>query len=137
MKRSLAVLIALGALLAGAAVAQAASRTFFVNVDNHRQIKPHTLFLTGDGTLDVAKATWSNWGGNRAVGVGTAQFHGCTPSCAAGKQHQARVTIRFSDRVSCHGRRFYNRVSLLNRRSGKPLFTSFLKHQNWAPCRLS
>jgi hypothetical protein len=135
MKRTLALLTALGALLVVAAVAHAASRPVFLDVDNQPQVTPHTLFLTGDGTLDVVKLSWSAWGPGPAIGTGTAEFHGCTPSCAAGKQHTERVTVRLSDQASCKGRRYYDRVSLRDRRTGKPRFTSYLAHQNWAPCR--
>jgi hypothetical protein len=135
MKRSLAVLVALGALLFAATVAHAATRPVFVDVDNQKQVTPHTLFLTGDGTLDVVKVSWSTWGRGPAIGTGTAEFHGCTPNCAAGKQHTAQVAVRLSDLTSCKGRRYYGRVSLRSRRTGTPLFTSYLSHQNWAPCR--
>jgi hypothetical protein len=134
MKRSFALLLAVAAVLAAVATAQAATTTFFQGADAGRVVKPKTLFLTGDGTLDVFHVTWQSWGGALATGHGTAEYHGCKPDCAAGKQHSAAVTVKLSDPVSCSGRTYYSRVSLIQS-SGAPLFKSYLHGNHWAPCR--
>jgi hypothetical protein len=134
MKRTFALLLALGALLAGAATAQAASTVFFQGVDPGRVVKPKTLFLTGDGTLDVFHASWQTWGGAQAIGHGTAEYHGCTPSCAAGKPHSAAVTVKLSGKVSCSGRTYYDTVTLI-KGNGAELLRSYLHANHWAPCR--
>jgi hypothetical protein len=134
MKRSVALLLALAALLATAAIAQAATTVFFQGVDPGRVVKPKTLFLTGDGTLDVFHVSWQTWGVGQAIGHGTAEYHGCTPDCAAGKSHSAAVTVKLSDMVSCSGKTYYSHVTLL-RSSGAKLFASYLRNNHWAPCR--
>jgi hypothetical protein len=134
MKRSFALLLSLAAVLAATATAQAASTVYFQGADAGRVVTPKTLFLTGDGTLDVFHASWQAWGGAQAIGHGTAEYHGCTPSCAAGKPHSAAVTVKLSGRVSCSGRTYYNRVTLI-KRSGGELFASYLRNNNWAPCK--
>jgi hypothetical protein len=137
MKRTLTlVLVALGVLLGASTAVRAAATPVFMNADNEKQVRPRSLYLTGDGTLDVLKVSWRSWGATQAIGTGVADYHGCTPSCAAGKPHQLQVIVRLGSPVTCHGRRYFNRVQLFNRRTTKPFFTSFLAHQNWAPCRL-
>jgi hypothetical protein len=135
MKRTIAVIFSLGALLAMTAVAQASSVAFFHGASNGRAVKPRNVYLSADGTLDVYKMKWIKWG-TSAVGFGTAHFHGCTPNCAAGKDHARRVVVRLDHRVRCKGVAYFNRVQLFDRRSLKPLFVRDLSHDAWAPCRL-
>ncbi len=112
--------------------AHASSPAYFSGAVGGAQMRPAVLNLTGDGTLDVSQVRWTSWGGPVAVGVGLAQFHGCTPSCAAARAHVAAVTTRLSQLRVCSGRRYYAHVTLV-RRSGRLLYAGFLS-RSWAPC---
>ena len=117
--------------LAGAAVA-ATSPVRFQGAAGPAHVRPGQLALTADGTLEVTDVTWSAWGGARATGSGTAEYHGCTPSCAAARTHHASVAITLSNIRTCKGRRYYTHVALVQR-SGKLLDASFLRI-SWNPC---
>lgn len=135
MRRSVALCLAAAALLVCATAAQAATRTWFAGALGGKRAHPRTLYLSADGTLEVIHARWHSWGGATATARGTAAYHGCTPNCAAGKEHRAAVTVKLSDRVTCHGTRYYNSVRLYSRRTGKALFRRDLRLDRWAPCR--
>ncbi len=140
--RLLALTAATAALLTVAVSADAATRTVFLGAGGSPQAKPRLVALSADGTLEVEKTSWSSWGGSVAVGDGTAYYHGCTPSCAADRGHQAAVVVRLSDPVVCRrtrdfpAGRYYDHVSVDLRRNGRPLDRAFLVHQHWAPCRV-
>lgn len=55
--------------------------------------------LSGDGTAELSKMTWSSWTATKAVGSGTEKLASCTPNCAAGKQYTVKVTVTFSKPV--------------------------------------
>ena|ERR1700722_10236688 len=97
--------------------------------------RPHALSLTADGTLEVSQIRWRSWGRNLASGRGTAEYHGCTPSCGQGIIHQVVVATRLSDIVRCGGRLWYNHVRLI-KPTGASLDPSYLRGRNWAPCEL-
>lgn len=124
--------MALALIGAIAAPATAAATVRFHDVNAQNVVKPKTLFLTGDGTLEVQSATWSSWGGANARGAGNAEWHGCTPNCAAAKVHHAHVTITLSNVKTCAGRKYYSHVAL-TLPSGKLLAANYLK-RSWAPC---
>ena len=111
----------------------AAGKVYFYQGPTLKQIKPSTLQLTGDGTLAVFKITWSSWGGATATGSGTAEYHGCTPSCAQGKVHHSKVAIVLSGVVPCKGVNYYVAVQLTEP-SGKRLDSSFLRSESYSPC---
>ncbi len=94
--------------------------------------RPRTLELTGDGTLAVTGVQWASWGGQTATGSGNAEYHGCTPNCAAAPAHTALVSIRLFGIRICSGRQYYSAVALrLN--SGRLLDRQFLQ-RSWSPC---
>jgi hypothetical protein len=95
--------------------------------------RPVTLPLTADGTLFVLRARWTSWGGATATGTGTAEYHGCQPSCAEAQPHHAPVSILLSGVRACASRQYYSRV-ILTQRSGQQLDRPFLQHRNWSPC---
>jgi hypothetical protein len=131
VKRILALFLALFGAMAVPALA--AAKVYFHGVQPHAVVKPKTLALSGDGTLLVDDVSWSSWGGATATGSGSAEHHGCTPSCAQGKVYHDHVTITLSKIKTCGGKKYYSHVALkLN--SGKLLDKSFLNHENWAPC---
>jgi hypothetical protein len=135
VRRILTLGLVLTALFGCAAAADAAGPTFFAGAVNGRHSRPLTLYLSADGTLEVVQVNWPRWGGSTADGVGVAEYHGCTPDCAAGRPHHEVVDVRLSDPVSCRGVRYYNTVRLFSRRSGAPLLEQGLRLEKWAPCR--
>jgi hypothetical protein len=127
----LTLTITLVLALAGAAVASS-SQVLFAGAVGPAQVRPDGLSLSADGTLEVEGVTWGAWGGKRATGSGTADYHGCTPSCAAARTHHAAVAITLSNVRTCKGRQYYTHVALA-KRSGKLLDASFLRI-SWNPC---
>jgi hypothetical protein len=117
--------------LAGAAVASA-SQVLFAGAVGAAQVRPRQLALSADGTIEVTGVTWRAWGGSRATGSGTAEYHGCTPSCGAARTHQAPVAITLSNVRTCKGRHYYTHVAL-QKRSGALLDARFLRI-SWNPC---
>jgi hypothetical protein len=126
-----ALTITLVLVLAGAAVASA-PQVLFKGAIGNAQVRPSQLALSADGTLEVSGFTWQAWGGSRATGSGTAEYHGCTPNCAAAKDHHAPVAITLSNVQTCKGKQYYTHVAL-KRRSGRLLDASFLRI-SWSPC---
>ena len=132
---------ALGLLTPAALAADPCEQTvcFQGAVVNGSRVKPHTLWLSADGTLTVVRIRWTRWGGEVAVGHGTAYYHGCTPTCAQAPTHHAAVTVRLSQTLACDPTKtnpnglYYDRVRLILR-SGKDLDGRRLRSQDWAPC---
>jgi hypothetical protein len=126
-----ALTVTLVLVLAGAAAASA-PQVLFKGAVGKAQVRPAQLALSADGTLEVSAVDWGTWGGSRATGAGTAEYHGCTPSCAAARVHHVTVAITLSNVRTCKGRRYYTHVALLQH-SGKLLDASFLRI-SWNPC---
>ena len=125
--------VALACLLALAPAVLAAGRfTYFTGATAGRHEYPKNLYLTADGTLEVQDIEWSDWGGATALGEGTAEYHGCTPNCASGTPHQAKVSVVLSHVVTCSGVRYYDHVALQRVNTGATIPTY---SQHWAPCR--
>jgi hypothetical protein len=127
----IAALVTISAL--GFAATAIAAGVSFAGAGGGAHVRPHTLFLTGDGTLDVTNVSWSSWGGRTAAGRGQAEYHGCTPTCAQARVHRATVNVRLSNVRSCSGRRYYSHVRL-TLGSGRLLDAAFLR-TSYRPCR--
>ncbi len=128
---SLTIALALALALAGSAVASA-SQVRFAGAIGPAQVRPGQLALSADGTLEVGGITWGAWGGRRATGSGTAEYHGCTPNCAAAPVHHVPVAITLSNVRTCKGKPYYTHVAL-QEPSGRLLDAGFLRI-NWNPC---
>ena len=107
----------------------AASTVWFDGAVVNHHVRPSPLWLSADGTLVVLHVRWRQWGGRVAVGTGTAEYHGCTPSCGAAPAHYAHVTVNLWDIVQCDGQAYYNKVTLYKRHGKVPV-----RYQHWAPC---
>jgi hypothetical protein len=116
-------------LFAAAPVAEASSVWFVGAVTQARHIRPRTLWLSADGSLEVMHIRWSRWGEKVAVGRGRATWHSCTPTCWQATVHHAKVTVHLWDVVGCGGQLYYNKVTLYRRRGKVPVW-----YQHWAPC---
>ena len=131
LRRLAAAVAVLTTLLCVAPAAFAATSTYFSGAAPGRHARPALLALTADGTLEVDHVTWISWGGPTAIGSGVAEYHGCTPNCAAGRSHLVKVAVVLSRVVSCSGTRYYDNVALLKPDGGSlKVYT-----QHWAPCR--
>jgi hypothetical protein len=131
VKRSLLLgltIVALLALVSGAA----AANVYFAGALGGAHVTPRSLSLSADGTLEVSGIRWTSWGGPVAIGHGQAEYHGCTPNCAAAPDHLATVTVRLSNLRVCSARSFYSHVRL-TLRSGHLLDPEFLRI-SWKPC---
>jgi hypothetical protein len=104
----------------------------FQGVVGRARQRPASLQLTGDGTLFVRGAQWNSWGGPTATGTGNAQYHGCTPNCAAAPSHTAFVSIRLSGIRVCSGRHYYSSLVLILN-SGQLLDKQYVQ-RSWSPC---
>jgi len=121
-----AVLAALA--LAGPPAMSAGATVRFKGTSGTAQVRPATLYLTGDGTLTDVHVKWSTWGGGVATGHGTADWHGCTPNCAQGKRHRDPATVRLSQIKTCGGQRYYSHATTVTNRGRRFSLGSF------APC---
>jgi hypothetical protein len=117
------------ALMLAAAPAAEAGGVWFDGAIVGSHVRPSPLALSADATLVVLHVRWSKWGGKVAVGRGQAEYHGCTPSCGQSPDHYVDVTINLWDVVTCHGRAYYNKVTLYERHGKLPV-----GYQHWAPC---
>ena len=66
------------------------------------------------------------------MGSGNAEYHGCTPNCAAAAVHTALVSIRLSNIRLCGGRRYYSGLTLT--RSAGTLLDNEYVQRSWSPC---
>ena len=126
------LLVSLVVGLVFAASATAAGSVYFAGAAGGRHVKPRNLELSADGTLEVFKVHWNSWGGATASGRGQAEYHGCTPDCAAAPDHHARVSIALSRIRRCGSRSYYSHVRL-TLPSGKLLNRASLR-SSWKPC---
>jgi hypothetical protein len=122
--------------LAFLAIATAASAQVYFRgvVAQPHAVRPKTLNLSADGTLEVVKLHWASWGGRVATGYGRAYYHGCTPNCAEAKTHHRSVTVRLSAPRRCSHRSYYNHVVLLVGKAGHRRVFIRPAYQHWAPC---
>jgi hypothetical protein len=133
MKRIVYLGLTLVLVLAlGASASAATSRVAFEGASGGPQVRPHQLALTGDGTLVVGTVSWLTWGGRQATGSGTAEYHGCTPSCAQAKVHHAFVAITLSNVQVCKGKRYYTHVKLA---AHYGLLDKRFLRIGWNPCK--
>jgi len=130
IRRWSVALLTLGLVLGATALARAGTVRFEGAIIQGNPVKPSTLWLSADGTLVVLHMRWSSWGGPIATGKGTAEYHGCTPSCGAAPIHHERVTVHLSNLRVCRGQAYYDRVSV-RKHDGGNLSPSY---EHWAPC---
>lgn len=135
-------IVLISALVAFVSGARATAQTsvWFKGTAQARHVRPSTLWLSGDGTLEVYRVRWSRWGGRVAVGTGVAKYHGCLPFCFNAPRHSVTVTVRLWNVVNCleafddgpfRDQDFYNRVTLYTRHRTA---ISGPNPYNWAPC---
>jgi hypothetical protein len=104
------------------------------------QVRPRTLALSVDGTIEAFNMRWERWGGATAIGYGSIEWHGCTPSCGADPAHNAPGSVHLSQVHYCNDGEgeyeegaFYSKVSVYVRKRGHLVLLYGLT-TNYAPC---
>ena len=99
----------------------------------HRpRTRPKAIVVAcADANFFIDRLRWSRWGKTQAVAVGTAHMNDCTPTCAAGRFHTFRLTVRLSRVVECvPGRREFARIAWSGAQSGnETLPCAFLRRK--------
>lgn len=63
---------------------------------------PENLSLScADGNYTINDISWNKWGGDQAIGHGTAWINDCKETCAEGKFHSFPVTLTAHDKRRC------------------------------------
>ena len=93
-----------------AAVAGAleAGQTGVVGVEGAVGVRPDTLEVSADGTLEDLR--WSSWGPRTAEGAGTLRLRDCDPTCASGGIEELEATVRLSSPRLCGRATYFDRA---------------------------
>jgi len=132
--------LALGASLMLILPATASAVKFRGAAISGKQVRPRTLALSADGTIEAFDMHWTHWGGSTAIGYGSIEWHGCTPSCGADVAHNAPGSVHLSQIDYCEGGEdeaeegaFYAKVSVYVREHGHLVLLYGLP-ADYAPC---
>jgi hypothetical protein len=114
--RHIAYCIVAGALLlcgVGSQRVSAAPSMSLPDCVGKPQVRPaEVVFACGDGNFSARSLRWTGWGESFAAGIGLGEVNDCTPNCAAGKFHSARIVLIASGRQTCpDGRPAYRTVT--------------------------
>lgn len=77
------------------------------------QIKPVTMGLSGDGTLNLIDIVWHSWGSGEAIGTGKYARNTCTPNCASGPTRYEEGQVLLTDLVPYDGGMAYEDITLV------------------------
>ena len=93
-----------------AAVARllAAGTVGVVGVEGAIGVKPSTLEVSADGTLEDLR--WDRWDSGGAEGSGTLKVRDCDPSCASGGKDAYPATVRLSAPRLCGPATYFDRA---------------------------
>ena len=73
-----------------------ASQVYVTNC-GMQNYKPTTIIkFCADAGVGVGAMEWSSWSADGAIGDGKYQINDCKPTCVAGKQYYADVTVKLS-----------------------------------------
>lgn len=114
MRTKLLLLTAVGATLAGLALAATAGagggKVYAPDDCTSPKVKPDRIVLTcGDGNTFINGFDWQDWGGKRSHGFGTLHANTCKPDCASGKEkdYPVAVTLKKPKPTRCVGANIY------------------------------
>jgi hypothetical protein len=134
----LARLVRLAVLIGSLVFATAAAASVYfegaIGPPQAHLVRPRTVYLSADGTLEVEHVHWTRWGGHVAKGIGLAYYHGCSPSCAQAPGHRRWVTVELSNVRICSGQAYYNKVKLYVGRQNHLRFFRSPSYNHWSPC---
>lgn len=78
----------------------------WVDCSHRADVRPAGIVIAcGDGNFWLNRLTWKTWGAKSATATGVGHLNDCTPYCYSGHFHAYRISIRFSDVVTCGGTR--------------------------------
>ena len=104
-----AAVIAIGAEAAAAGGLPVLAGPWAPGQQGYGHVKPHTIFNGGDPTGLVKMIHWNSWGGQRAIGTGTALWVGPHQIVAQGKFEKGAKIVLFQ-LGRCQGRLAYNAI---------------------------
>jgi hypothetical protein len=95
------------------AVAQAlaAGATGVVGVEGVVGVRPRTLEVSADGTLEGIE--WQSWNDRSAEGRGRLRLRDCDPTCASGGIRRLEATVRLSQPRLCGRATYFDRAEIL------------------------
>ena len=89
-----------------------------VGVEGVVGVKPASLDVSADGTLDDLR--WQRWDSGGAEGTGTLTLRDCDPSCASGGKDRYPATIRLSSPRLCGRAAYFDRARVELEGEGAP-----------------
>ena len=102
---TMTAILATGACAAGAALASAATPTYYrLPLSNKLVVKPSRIEFRD---LDLTSIRWTGWGGLSATGRARASSPSCDPTCAAGQRIRTTARLRVFKRNVRNGKRIY------------------------------
>ncbi len=108
MSRTWTALLAVAVLATAASAASSAGVPGFTGCRSFVShsavpvVRPHSIvFACADANLYATGLKWTRWDATGAVGAGTGHANDCTPYCAAGHFHTARVSVRLGGVALC------------------------------------
>jgi hypothetical protein len=110
-----------------------ARTVLFQGATSGAHVRPATLWLSVDGTLEAFHMHWRTWGGPIAIGNGKIEWHGCTPACGAAPSHEANGSAHLSQIRVCSGQAYYSKVSVYVEDHGHLRLLRGIT-VNYAPC---
>jgi hypothetical protein len=113
-----------------AAVASAleAGAVGVVGVEGVVGVRPSTLEVSADGTLEDVR--WERWDAGGAEGTGTLEVRDCDPSCASGGKDAYRATITLSSPRLCGRATYFDRARVELDAGDAPAPATYVR----APC---
>jgi hypothetical protein len=108
-------LMFVAAALAPFARAAADVRPFVLFWNGKRAlVRPISISYTGDGTGNLVRLKWKNFGGPTASATGIDQVNDCTPDCANGSWHNLAGRVTLIAPIACHGSTIYSAVRIVH-----------------------
>lgn len=93
--------------------------------------KPTTIVkFCADAGVAISAIEWNSWSSAGAMGVGIYQINDCQPTCVAGKEHYAEVTLTLSKMKTIHGKPTLTFISVKTK-DGKNLPLGDLPQDSW------
>ena len=111
---------------AAVASALAAGTVGVVGVEGAVGVRPASLDVAADGTLEDVR--WERWDARGAEGTGTLSVRDCDPTCASGGREEHPATIRLSAPRLCGRATYFDRARV--ELEGAPAPANYVR----APC---
>jgi hypothetical protein len=98
--------------MANVLAALATASVVYTGCSHRPQVRPREVVVAcGDGNFYVDHLRWQRWGATSAVASGIGHLNDCTPYCAAGHFHAARIDLTLARAVVCvRGRREFSTI---------------------------